>query len=166
MITLITRSTIIALALVASVASAQTANPVTCSFEALNLGNGKTKLVWGSANAIFGSIDNGIGNVAADGEMTVNTLSQGNYTLHVWNSQGTGTYCTARAAGSVGVGSGQGGVNPFVTITTTSVTGNPNIIALNTVPYTGAAEYISFAFFLALVLSGAYGVSRSKSKFA
>lgn len=166
MITLITRAAIVTLALVASVASAQTANPVTCSFESLNLGNGKTKLAWASTNAMFGSIDNGVGAVAADGEMTVNTLPQGNYTLHVWNSQGTGVYCSARIAGVVGVGSGQGGVNPMVTVTTTGVTGNPNIIALNTVPYTGATEYISVAVFLALALSAAYVATRSQARFA
>ncbi len=162
MITLISRSTIVALALVASIASAQTANPVTCSFESQNLGNGKTRLVWGSANAVFGSIDNGVGSVAADGEMTVNTLPQGNYTLHAWNLQGTGAYCSARVSGPVGFGNGQGGVNPLVTVTTTNVTGNPNIISLNTVPYTGAAEYISLAFFLALMLSVAYATTQAK----
>lgn len=166
MFSIISRVVLVTLALSASVASAQTANPVTCSFESVNLGNGKTKLVWGSANAMFGSIDNGIGAVAADGEMTVNTLAQGNYTLHVWNSQGTGSYCTARATGSVGYGSGQGGVNPVVTVTTNAVTGNPNLIALNTVPYTGATEYISVALFFAMLVSAAYAAKQSGRVFA
>ncbi len=166
MFTIISRTALIAIALSASVASAQTANPVTCSFESVNLGNGKTKLVWGSANAMFGSIDNGIGAVAADGEMIVNTLPQGNYTLHVWNGQGTGAHCTARVAGSVGSGSGQGGVSPVVTVTTNAVTGNPNIIALNTVPYTGATEYISAALFFALLVSAAYAAKQSNRVFA
>ncbi len=156
---IISRAVIVALALSASVASAQTANPVTCSFESYNLGNGKTKLVWGSANAMFASIDNGVGAVAADGELTVNTLAQGAHTLHVWNSQGTGSYCTARVAGSSFVGSGQGGVNPIVTVTNT---GNPNLISLNTVPYTGATEYISVALLFALIVSGLYGFKQSK----
>mgnify|MGYP000986779444 CR=1 FL=1 len=162
MFSTLTRSALVALALTASVASAQTANPVTCSAEAINLQNGKTKIVWASANAIFASIDNGVGSVAADGEMTVGTLPQGVYTIHVWNSQGTGAYCTARPGSAVYSGSGQGGVNPLVTVTTNNITGNPNIIALNTVPYTGATEYISVAVFFALVLSLAYGFKQSK----
>jgi hypothetical protein len=160
---------VVACALIASNASAQVAKPVTCSFESTNLGNGKTKLVWGSANAIFASIDNNIGTVSADGEMTVNTLSLGAYTLHVWNSQGTGSYCTAKPTNGTVVtsgstGSAQGGVvsTPVVTVTTTQVTGNPNIIALNTVPHTGAEDYISLAVFAALALSGAYSATQSK----
>ncbi|MFM2414656.1 MAG: hypothetical protein RI911_349 [Candidatus Parcubacteria bacterium] len=168
MFTFITRSAVVAVALCAAVASAQTANPVSCSFEATNLGNGKTKLVWGSANAVFASIDNNVGTVAADGEREVPTLSSGTYTLHVWNLQGTGAYCTPRMTTAGGAaGSAAGGVaNPIVTLTTTGVTGNPNVIALNTVPYTGATEYISFAIFFALAVSAAYAAQNSKRVFA
>jgi hypothetical protein len=144
-------SAVVALGMAASVASAQVVGPITCSIEATNLGNGRTQLTWGSVNAMFASIDNNVGSVAADGQAVVATQPNAVYTLHVWNAQGTGSYCSTRATGTAPV-------LQTVTVTTTSVTHNGQVIALNNVPYTGAEDYISAAIFLALALSAGYAV--------
>lgn len=155
----------LSLATFASVASAQTTGGiVSCSIEATRLSSGQIELTWGSANAMFAAIDNGVGTVSADGKVIVSPQSSTTYNLHVWNAQGVNGYCSTSVSGGTVLGASTS--NPVVTIVTNSVSSNPQIISLNTVPYTGAEDYVYSLFALALVLSAFYGVSESKRAFA
>jgi hypothetical protein len=116
------------------------------------------KLKWISTQgAIFASLDNGIGNIAPDGEMTIAPTISTVYTMHTWNSQGEGGYCsTGLNVDGNGVFTG---VQPHVTLQTVAIHPSPSAVALGNVPYTGAAQNALYAFFLlALMLTAGYSV--------
>lgn len=142
----------------AQVTSAQTTGGVVaCSIEAKQLASGQVELAWGSANAMFAAIDNGIGSVAADGTRTVTATGNTTYNLHVWNAQGVNGYCSTTTKVGTVLGATTTTGLPVVTVVTNSISNNPQVITLGSVPYTGAEDYIFSVFAIAILFSAVYG---------
>ncbi len=86
--------------------SAPSCDAFSASPTSLPIGGGNTTLTWATTNADTVSIDNGIGEVAADGSKVVSVTSSKTFTLTVSNAYGTNT-CTAKV--TVATYSGGGG---------------------------------------------------------
>jgi len=143
---------LVAVSAQAGVASAATANLVpscTVSATPAAITSAQSALLkWDSTEgAIFTSIDSGIGNVGVDGELTVSPSISTVYTVHTWNSQGDGGYCsvalTVDGAGVVTVAN-----QPTVSLQTLTVHPAATRVVLQNVPYTGAAENVIYTLFL------------------
>ncbi len=108
-------------------------------------------LKWDSTEgAIFASLDNGIGNIAPDGEMVVSPSKSTVYTMRSWNSQGEGGYCSvAVTVDGLGI---IGAVQPTITLQTVAVYPASNSVTLGNVPYTGTAENVIYTLFLLSLL--------------
>ncbi len=110
-------------------------------------------LKWDSTDgALFASIDNGIGNIAPDGQMFVAPAVSTVYTMHTWNTQGEGGYCSTTVAG------GAYSVNqPNVTLQTVAIHPSSTSVTLGNVPYTGATDSLVYTLFLvSLLLTAGY----------
>ncbi len=159
---------VFAIAPLASAATSATLVP-TCVISVIPAAIGGTQsalLKWDSTEgAIFASLDNGIGNIAPDGEMRISPNFSTVYTMHTWNSQGEGGYCSAGiTVDSNGVYSS---VQPTISLQTLAVHSASNQIILNNLPYTGAESVLYTLFLMALLLTGGYvAVAHRKVIFA
>lgn len=119
-----------------------------------------------SAGAVFASIDNGIGNVAPDGQLIVSPHYTTTYTLHTWNAQGAGNYCavTLTVDGN-GVISIPGVQQPTVTLQQVALYPAGTHVSLSSVPYTGAESVLYALFVLTLTLTGWYALSHRRAVF-
>jgi len=163
----------VAIIATASVANASAADVPSCTISATpaTITNAQSAtLKWISTDgAIFASLDNGIGSIAPDGEMIVSPNESTVYTMHTWNSQGAGGYCsvalTVSESGFIG---GTGGpiiaqVQPTVTVQTLAVHPAATRVVLSTVPYTGPIEDAVYTFFLlALMLTAGYVATKQR----
>ncbi|GEM_PF-5722256 len=159
---------IVAVAVSTPVASAASATLVpSCTISAVP--NAITSaqsatLRWDSTDgAIFARIDNGIGSIAPDGTMTVSPNVSTVYTLHSWNSQGEGGYCSTTLTVD-GNGFITSANQPTVTMRTLAIHPASTRVVLSSVPYTGAAENILYTFFLLTVVLTAGYVAKTRKR--
>ncbi len=137
----------------------------SCTITLVPMGNGvnMAKLKWTSTEgAIFASLDNGIGNIAPDGEMFVSPDKYTIYTMHSWNSQGEGGYCS-----TIAVVNGDGtisAVNPNVVLQTLAIYPAGSSVNLGNAPYTGMAENVIYTLFLLVMLLTAGFVATNARK--
>ncbi len=113
--------------------------------------------------AIFASLDNGIDSIAPDGEMVVSPNASTVYTMHTWNSAGSGGYCSV-ALTVDGNGFITGAVQPTVTLQTLAVHPAATRVVLNSVPYTGPVEDVVYTLFLLTLLLTAGYVAKTQRK--
>jgi hypothetical protein len=142
---------------IASAATSATLVPacvITVTPASIN-GNQSALLKWDSTDgAIFASLDNGIGNIAPDGEIRVSPNTSTVYTMHTWNSQGEGGYCSA---GLTVDGNGvYSPTQPTISLQTLAIHSASNRVILNNVPYTGASDFVYPLFLLAIMLTAGY----------
>jgi len=161
-----------AFASVAYAAAMPVANEVSCTMtiSSSTITNAQTAtLHWDSTEgALFAELDNGIGSVAVDGEMIVSPSKSTVYTLHVWNAQGNGGYCSVALSvqgGATASSSVNTATQPTVSARTLVVHRASKRVSLGNVPYTGPVENAVYTLFLvALMLTAGY-VVKSQRKY-
>lgn len=157
---------VVAISTTTMASAVTTANLVpSCSVSAIPgaiTGTQSALLKWDSTEgAIFTSIDNGIGAVAVDGELIVSPNISTVYTVHTWNSQGEGGYCsvalTMDGMGLISVSN----QSPTVTLQTLAIHPASTRVVLSNMPYTGAAENVLYTLFLlTLILTAGYALKK------
>ena len=158
---------IVAVMATASVVSAASASDVpSCTISvapaAITSAQSATLKWISTTGAVFASLDNGIGSIAPDGELVVSPNSSTVYTMHTWNTIGSGGYCSV-ALTVDGNGVITNNIQPTVTLQTLAIRPASTQVTLGNVPYTGPVEDAVYTLFLlTLLLTAGYVVKTQR----
>lgn len=142
----------------------------TCTFSAspAHVAQGQpVTLAWTtSEGATFASINNGVGGVGIDGMHTAYPSQSTTYTLHVWNSQGEGSHCSApvSVSGTAPITGSTG--TPHVTLQQLALHPAGSQVTLSNLPYTGAGNVFIGLFASVIALSALYAWAQRRAVFA